>query len=221
MTVPGSNSAEDINAYWQGVYTNASGKGIPSIPSQFAAFVAGELVPAALVVEIGCGNGRDAIFLGQYGHQVIGFDSSMAAIEHCKELEPRGSKVTFQCADISSPNVLAELQPMLVRQGITEIMVYSRFFLHAVPHSIQTALLCLVKTLGTRLPTRLAVEFRTLHDAALPKTAPDHFRRFVDPLELVDEAEGLGFKTDYFVEGIGYAKRGSEDAHVARCIFSI
>jgi hypothetical protein len=36
----------------------------------------------------------------------------------------------------------------------------------------------------------------------------------------VRQAEGRGFQLDFFVEGLGFAKHGQEDAHVARCIFS-
>jgi SAM-dependent methyltransferase len=213
---------KDIGVYWQSVYSKAYLHGIPSIPSQFAVFIAGEMVEPTLIVDIGCGNGRDTMFLGQLGHRVIGFDAAESAIALCKErARDSHTAVSFECADISSPNVLSALQPVLAIQPSTKLMVYSRFFLHAVPQEEQAALLLLTRELGSRFPIRLAVEFRTLQDAVLPKTAAQHYRRFIDPLELMNEAKGMGFKIDYFVEGTGYAKHGADDAYVARCIFSI
>jgi tellurite methyltransferase len=63
---------------------------------------------------------------------------------------------------------------------------------------------------------RVAFEFRTPDDVALPKVTPDHYRRPVDPDMLVDKLEGRGFTVTYRVEGRGMARWGDDDAHVCR-----
>ena len=48
--------------YWDNYYAN-SDLNSKLIPSQFAAFVAGELKKNSYIIDIGCGNGRDSFFL--------------------------------------------------------------------------------------------------------------------------------------------------------------
>jgi len=211
----------DILDYWQGVYAAPAQGGIPALPSQFAAFAAGEAPPGALVVDVGCGNGRDSFLFARHGHRVIGVDASSAAIAECKKTQRvNGLGVIFLCADVCDGNLVEQLRLQFPLELVSHILVYSRFLLHAVPESGQSALFALTLALGTSTPTRLAVEFRTVRDAGLPKLATSHFRRFIDPLSVVMQATNLGLKTEYFVEGFGFAKFGVEDAHVARCIFS-
>lgn len=207
--------------YWQHVYAAAAQRDIPTLPSQFAVFAAGETPARSLVVDVGCGNGRDSFLFARHGHAVAGIDAASAAIDGCTQANLRqGLDVRFLCADICDSGVLEQLQAQLRLAQADAILVYSRFFLHAVPQPGQTALLAMALALAAHAPTRLAVEFRTVRDAALPKRAASHYRRFIDPLDLICEAGKLGLKTDYFVEGFGFAKHGQEDAHVARCIFS-
>lgn len=64
----------------------------------------------------------------------------------------------------------------------------------------------------------MAAEFRTIRDAQQAKVTAEHYRRFVNPLVFMANANTAGFATDYFVEGFGYAKYKDDDAHVARCL---
>ena len=59
----------------------------PLFPSPFAEYVANKLnVLNRTILEIGCGNGRDAKFFSSQGHRVTGLDRSCEAIELCKKL---------------------------------------------------------------------------------------------------------------------------------------
>ena len=60
--------------------------GIPSYPSPFAKYVANQLNGEQNILEIGCGNGRDAKFFSAQGHNVTGIDRSNEAIDLCKKL---------------------------------------------------------------------------------------------------------------------------------------
>ena len=59
---------------------------IPNYPSPFAEYVAKKLSNQQTILEVGCGNGRDATFLASQGHLVTGLDRSGEAIELCKKL---------------------------------------------------------------------------------------------------------------------------------------
>ena len=211
----------DVTEYWQGVYAAAAQPGLPALPSQFAVFAAGETPPRSLVVDVGCGNGRDAFLFARHGHDVVGLDAAPAAIDGCRASQAgNGLPARFMCADICDSVAMEQVMAPWQGAQADAILVYSRFFLHAVPEAGQSALLALTLTLAEHAQTRLALEFRTVRDAALPKQAAHHYRRFIDPLDLMAQASKLGLKTRYFVEGFGFAKHGPEDAHVARCIFS-
>ncbi|WP_230532183.1 hypothetical protein [Microvirga roseola] len=98
-------------------------------------------------------------------------------------------------------------------------VIYSRFFLHAInaldEHNFFNLCNGLLPDTGI-----IAVEFRTTRDEQLLKATPDHYRRYINPLELAARAQLHGFGVDYFVEGFGYAKFRADDAYVARMIFS-
>ena len=59
---------------------------IPSFPSPFAEYVAEKLSAQKTILEVGCGNGRDAKFFASQGHLVTGLDRSYEAIELCKNI---------------------------------------------------------------------------------------------------------------------------------------
>ncbi len=54
----------------------------PHFPFELATVVAAGLVPAgATVLDVGCGGGREAIFLARHGYPTIGIDTSVKALE--------------------------------------------------------------------------------------------------------------------------------------------
>jgi SAM-dependent methyltransferase len=211
-------SAADILGYWNGYYGRAAAAFSPR-PSQFAAFFAGEIEPGTLVVDIGCGNGRDSLFFAQAGFETIGVDGSSAAVEGC-QAAARGAglaRARFLCSRVEDTALggrVAELAGPAAPRAL-----YARFLLHAITEAQEDALLATAAGL-CRAGEILAVEFRTLRDVAQTKVTGAHYRRFIDPLHLIAAASRHGFATRYFVEGFGYAKYKADDAHVARCIFA-
>ena len=73
------------NEFWDAVSRKRK---IPDYPSQFAISLMPELQPGSNILDIGCGNGRDALFFSQHGHHVVGIDASKTginvAIENCR-----------------------------------------------------------------------------------------------------------------------------------------
>lgn len=199
--------------YWNGYYSSHKPAKRP-LPSQFATFVAGELEGPHRVVELGCGNGRDALFFAQYDHEVVGVDASAAAVEACTELAGRlGSGATFVQASIDEEGLADRL-------GTSSLptVVYARFFLHAITEEEEGRLLDLAAAL-TEAGGILAVEYRTERDASLAKVTDAHFRRYAVPAEVEERAKQRGFDPTYEVEGFGYAKYRHDNAYVARALF--
>lgn len=204
------------NKYWDEFY---SSKNIPSLPSQFAIFVANEYVPNA-VVEFGCGNGRDSLFFARRGYPVIGIDGSIEAVENCKQitLDDYLHRPLFICSDISDPKLYDEIA-INIEKYPNNILLYSRFFLHAINEVAQTDLLILAAKILSQKGGCLALEFRTPEDRDRQKFTDEHYRRFVDLEEVIKEASCFQLVPTYTVKGLGMAKYKSDDAYVARILF--
>ena len=198
--------------YWNEFYASTRARQRP-LPSQFAAFVAGELTGPARIVEFGCGAGRDTIFSASHGHDVTGVDGSKAAVESCAALaDELGEKAEFLAATIDDPDLASRIR---VEPGNT--VVYARFFVHAITDEEELAFL----RLAAGLPSpgaRLAVESRTVRAASGARVTGTPYRRFVDPTAFNANAVLQGFEVQYAVEGFGFAKYRQDDAYVARAL---
>jgi len=212
----------DEHLYWNDFYSKEKIGGIElQLPSQFAVFVATEYPNIRNVLEFGFGSGRDSFFFIGNGASYLGFDSSEAEVSACQSrlTESLGARAEFQVSDLSSNSWGAPVRRFIASKGDGDVMVYARFFIHAIDDEAEDYIISRLGELTTR-GTVLALEFRTMKDSQLPKNTMPHYRRYVDPLKLMGRAINSGFDLSYFVEGFGYAKWGVDDAHVARCIFT-
>lgn len=202
------------NAYWNEYYRQRADSKI-LIPSQFATFVAGELVDEyRCVVDVGCGNGRDSLFFARHGLKVVGVDAAVEAVDLCRR-QADGLDATFVCSDVADPMLVTRIRDAAGRDE--PLLVYARFFLHAIDQDQEAVFLRAASELCEGGGC-LALEFRTVRDRQLAKETAPHFRRYIDPLDVVTTALTFGFRLDYFVEGFGYAKYRKDDAHVARLL---
>lgn len=207
--------------YWEMYY--AERRADPAlVPSQFAAFLASEAEGRIDgILDIGCGNGRDTLFFSRLGYRAVGIDSSSRAIELCEQrravLPPiERHRTQFINATVSEAGVSAGME-QLRALGAERIVVYARFFLHAVGESVEAEVLRSVAEAGPEV-VLLAVEFRTHLDRNLAKMTPDHYRRFIEPAAFLERAKGSGYTVEYAVEGLGLAKFRTDDAHVSRVL---
>jgi len=199
--------------YWDDYYA-ARATPVRRLPSQFATFVAGELDRRHRVIELGCGDGRDAMFFASYGHEVGGVDASHAAVEACRRLaETLGETATFIVARIEEAGLAAR-----VKGDEGPRVVYARFFLHAITEVEEESLLDLAAA-ATEPGDLLAVEYRTVRDSSGAKVTEAHYRRYVLPAAFEARALARGFDVVYAVEGFGFAKYRQDDAYVARTLF--
>jgi SAM-dependent methyltransferase len=213
-----TNSARD---YWGSYYGKREA---PVLPSQFALFVANEIAteelpPVRTVLDIGCGNGRDAHFFLQLGYHVRGLDASAAAVEVCRDrLNQAGADMagrgSFVAGPADSPATWSELAG-----GLAEpLLVYARFFFHAIDDLAELAVLENAAALLKRTGGALCAEFRTPADESAAKVTPEHYRRFIAIDHFAARCRSVGLNPGWQAEGRGMAKYRQDDAHVARLI---
>lgn len=156
------------------------------------------------------------MYFAQLGHMVVGVDASGAAIACCDKKKNRMDvKADFLCGALGGAMLCETISAK--NTANLPVVVYARFFLHAITRDEERVFLDLASKLCSA-DGMLAVEFRTEKDAWLRKATPNHYRRFIDPLKFIGSLQTRGFSLSYHVEGRGYAKYKEDDAHVARCL---
>lgn len=225
-TLGPSTTAPRLSAnadYWQQYYAQHSNVSPPDYPSQFAAFLLGLQRKLDMVVDLGCGSGRDAVFFAQQGLQVVGLDYADAALQDDRVRAQRKgleARLRFVRCDVTDAG---EVEPALSviedLRGDSVVALYSRFFFHAIDETAEGAALSLVKRLLHGADDFAAFEFRTELDQGREKVTPEHYRRYINVDRFVQRAQQeFGLACVYRTEGLGYALFGADDAHVARLV---
>jgi SAM-dependent methyltransferase len=212
------------NAYWNRFYSQAHEE--LEAPSSFARHVVDDLgvVPAGTrLFELGCGNGRDALFFASRGVRVTGCDRSQVAVETLRsrlDLARFEHEPQFVAADF--------LELDLAYRGPAPNVVYSRFTLHAVPAKVQAAALRWARRVLAP-GGKLLIEVRSVNGSLYGKGAPverdaflhdGHYRRFLRIEELTAELVALGLGIDSANEASGVAVYRDDDPVVIRLVAS-
>lgn len=207
--------SDDNIAYWNSHYGK---KTTLRIPSQFAAFVLSEYYVYDKFIDLGCGNGRDSFFFAEHDKQVIGVDGADAAVQACNAQAQKLFPDTLRFAQLDFSDAAA--CDAFVAQHADRwagSLVYARFFLHAIDEEAERNFMKLALALiGAQ--GRICVEFRTDRDAMQPKVTSAHYRRFIDPVDFINNMNDFGLKVEYYTSGFGFAKYKADDAHVARFV---
>jgi trans-aconitate methyltransferase len=203
-------SKQSIHNYWNEFYSTSTNNP-PPFPSQFAAFVAGEIPNRSAIIEFGCGSGRDTEFFAFLGHTILGLDGSESAISKCTRFS--NTSAEYQTADLSESKPI--LERFISRHSV--IIVYARFFLHAITEEEQDSFITLLSD-SLQINSLLAFEYRTREDIGNEKSFGNHFRRYIDHTALQLKLADSGFKIQYQIKGKGLAKYKSEDAEVGRIV---
>lgn len=205
--------SEANEPYWRQFYRDHRVDGA----SSFAQFVADRLPASGVLLDIGCGTGRDAVYLASRGHTVLGLDRSAEAIERAREACQRAGLDGVRFAQVDAA-ARPEVERFLAQDLGGDVTVYLRFFLHSVDQSTEDSLLAALVSVLPR-GFRLCAEFRTTRDGSLPKVYGDHYRRYIDEQALADKLRRTwGFEIEHLEAGRGLSPYEGEDPHLARII---
>ena len=200
--------SDDTALYWEKYYAN--NKILP--PSMFAIFVQEMLSISTSILELGCGDGRDAIFFAENGHLVTAVDRSHEAIKKLSELKLLNA-------------VQADFSELVSVINHSYDIVYSRFSLHAVDEKLaRTTLEFSEKVLRT--DGRIFIECRSTQDEMYgvgEKINEDtyfntHFRRFIKMEDLKQELINLGMKIEFAAVDSNFAPHKDVNPIVNRII---
>jgi SAM-dependent methyltransferase len=144
------------------------------------------------IVDVGCGNGRDAIHLANLGFVVTGIDNSSTPPNEPNFSFVQGDFVTADLSDFD--------------------LVYSRFSYHSITNEQQALFLT-----GIPEGAYLALECRA-EDATSPHHGCSHYRNPVTQQDLARRLEAMGFTILQAEERRGCAVYKGEDPRCVRVL---
>jgi len=189
--------------YWDDYYQQyGKDKGI-SKHSSFAQFCLDNFFTEKKlnIVELGSGNGRDAIFLAHHGHQVVAIDQSTTAIDIEKE------NLHNNVSQYLHPKALDFIQEDYSRYEKIDVF-YSRFTIHSITKGDEVILLPNVYN-ALNSNGLFCIEVRTTKDPLCGVgescgentfVTDNHKRRFINSKVFREQVLDLGFKELYFIE---------------------
>ena len=189
--------------------------------STFFEFVNARPETPQVVLDIGCGDGRDSCAFGAAGRMVTGFDRSEVGIEHARAhvVEAKvDARVTFEVCDVSDAERLTPLIAEWIGSSEEPVMFYLRFFLHSIPEDVQEMLMGVIRDQARRDDV-FAAEFRTDEDEEKTKVHGKHYRRFQNgPAFGARLADDYGFTVLHEETGTGLSPYKGEDPVLYRVI---
>ncbi|MFK8012288.1 MAG: hypothetical protein AB8B80_09625 [Marinicellaceae bacterium] len=207
---------EDNVDYWNNFYQS----NFKHTPSQFCVCVLTEVPTNAVVVELGSGNGRDALYFASQGHITVAMDLSHQAILSCDKQSEimQIDHATFIQGDLTEKNdVEKTIQVARTQSKERTIIFYSRFVMHSLDE-VQEDKFLQILSQTMQQGEFVYFEFRSQEDACLDKHFGGHYRRYVDSDAFKNKIKNLDYAIHYSHLGQGMAKYKEEDPFVIRII---
>jgi SAM-dependent methyltransferase len=168
-------------------------------------------------VDLGTGNGRDALWFARNGRDVYAVDYSAGVLGRASRRPGfRKLPVTFATTNLNDTREVLALGTKLARADDT-VDLYGRFLLHSLAEPGRDNLYRLA-SMSLRRGGRLFLEFRTTQDASRSHHFTTGNRHYLDPAEVVGHIEARGGTVLHVSSGTGLARFEDEDPHVARVV---
>lgn len=204
--------------YWDRYYASEAAKSdLMCKPSQFACDMLHKYMKCGKdLIELGCGNGRDSIYFAEKGLNVIGIDASQVVINKLQQ-KVTLNNCTFVCDDFVSTEAIYQIQ---------YDYCYSRFTLHAINEWQETRILLKVYEM-LKEKGYLFIEARSINDEKyglgekVEKNAflyEEHYRRFIEPKELISKLTNIGFSVIEAEESNQFAPKKGERTVCVRIV---
>lgn len=188
--------------YWELYYSR---KNTDLEPSLFAKFIGDKFSGNyKSLIEIGCGNGRDTIYLANKNYSITAVDQCENEIIFLKELYCKAGNVEFVCDDFCELGIEK-----------TYDIVYSRFTIHSISEiQERKVLLWAYQVLNDN--GLFCIEVRGQKNEIYQKGVPveneedafilnGHYRRFINFDKLCTKLRNTGFSLEYADEKKGFA----------------
>lgn len=207
--------SESYKDYWQSYYAKQN---VGLQPSLFAKEVVSIIKNEhPTLVELGCGNGRDAVFFANSGFNVLAIDQVEDEINFLKCHHQYFSNMRFVCADFTDYQTDEKFD-----------VVYSRFTLHSVSAEKEQIVLNNAYNMLNNNGV-ICIEVRGQKNEIFQKGIPvegekdafildDHYRRFVNFDLLCKELTSIGFTIQFAQESKGFAPFNGLDETFVRII---
>lgn len=210
--MPTKNNKMD-KEYWNKYYKTHKN---PGTPSPFAIYIQKYISENNTLLELGCGNGRDAVYLANNGLSVIGMDQISEEIDFLNS-KYSNENLKFICDDFTNIKLINN----------TFNNIYSRFTLHAI--SEKQANDVLQWTLNHLENDGLfLLEVRSTNDELYNEgekiigernvRITSHYRRFIEFDILKTKITNLGFHIVEAIEDKNLAVYKDENPVVIRII---
>lgn len=196
--------------YWEEYYNSHRE---PYDSSLFAKFVLPNLKKGDRLIELGCGNGRDAVFFSKH-------DIAVTAVDQCIE------EVNFLNKQYQNENLKFAAGDFTRLDANTKYdAIYSRFTIHSINREAEDRVLNWARK-ALNENGQLFIEVRGIHDALYGEGekvgehefVTTHYRRFIVFDDFIEKLKTLGFTLVYSKEDSGFAPHTSEDPICIRVI---
>lgn len=204
--------------YWKNIYSKQSEGERPSLFAQY--IVETYQIEGKSLIELGCGNGRDAIFFANANAgQVTAIDQCDNIIELLNRRFQQVGNLQFKCLDFTNLDDTEKYD-----------IVYSRFTLHSISKTQEEKVLrWAYRNLNEN--GILCIEVRgqknEIYKVGLPVEGEpdafilnDHYRRFIHFESFCKSLETIGFHIDFAAEDKDFAPFNGQNETYIRVIAS-
>jgi len=199
--------------YWTSYYNNHKQ---PDAPSSFAIFVLDYMEKEQTLLELGCGNARDAIFFNKNGVDVTAIDQVNSEIQFLQD-NYGSSHLRFIADDFTN---IQEVDSKFD-------YIYSRFTMHSITYEQEERTLNWIKN-HLNKDGQLFIELRSVKDNLYKEgdfvnqkehaKITDHYRRFTEIDRFKKDLQKCGFDIVFDIESKGLAVYKNDDPVVIRIV---
>jgi hypothetical protein len=202
--------------FWHDFYRSPAVSRVPKEPSSFATWVGERVGPRAKIVDVGTGNGRDAVWFASTGRGVTALDFVPAGPAVRKLARSQGARGRFDHFNMENLRTTLTTGARLAHPpGIRH--VYARGMLDTLAPSGRQNLWRFASMLQRR-GGRTFLEFRTTTSRNERAYFGDHLRTYLDPDDVVREIEERGGTVVERLVGRDLAPLGPENPEICRLV---